>query len=252
MTDTSTLTRLALQGGSIVILLGLWAMGAMVADSTLLPTPLEVFTGMAKEANQGELLHHLGVTLMRVGAAFFISFIIGTAIGITMGRSKLLNTVFDPWLVLFLNIPALVTIILAYVWFGLIEAAAIFAVSLNKIPNVAITMREGARTLDKDLMEMAASFRLDRKKTLTKVILPQLYPYMAASARSGLALIWKIVLVVELLGRSNGIGFQLHLYFQLFDVTMILAYAFAFIIVIQTIELMVLQPVERHVNRWRR
>jgi len=241
-----------LQAASVVVLIALWAAGAAVADNSLFPSPAAVLSTMIREATSGELLRHLFATLARVAAAFFLSFAIGAAIGIALGRSKTLNTVFDPWLILFLNIPALVTIILAYVWFGLIEAAAIFAVSLNKIPNVAVTMREGARALNKDLMEMAASFRLDRRKTMIHVVLPQLYPYMAASARSGLALIWKIVLVVELLGRSNGIGFQLHLYFQLFDVTAILAYAFAFIAVIQVIELAVLQPVERHVNRWRR
>jgi NitT/TauT family transport system permease protein len=99
---------------------------------------------------------------------------------------------------------------------------------------------------------MAQSFRLSRGRNLRHVVLPQLYPFMAASARSGLALIWKIVLVAELLGRSDGIGFQLNLFFQLFDVAGILAYAFAFIIVVQILEVGVLQPIERRVNRWRR
>jgi NitT/TauT family transport system permease protein len=146
----------------------------------------------------------------------------------------------------------LVVIILAYVWVGLVEAAVILAVSVNKIPNVVVTMREGARSLDPDILEMAQSFRLSRGRNLRHVVLPQLYPFMAASARSGLALIWKIVLVAELLGRSDGIGFQLNLFFQLFDVAGILAYAFAFIIVVQILEVGVLQPIERRVNRWRR
>jgi NitT/TauT family transport system permease protein len=67
-----------------------------------------------------------------------------------------------------------------------------------------------------------------------------------------LSLIWKIVLVVELLGRSNGVGFQLYTFFQLFDVASILAYTLTFVAVIQVIELAALQPLERHVNRWRR
>ena len=146
----------------------------------------------------------------------------------------------------------MVVIILAYVWVGLVEAAVILAVSVNKIPNVVVTMREGARSLDPDILEMAQSFRLSRGRNLRHVVLPQLYPFMAASARSGLALIWKIVLVAELLGRSDGIGFQLNLFFQLFDVAGILAYAFAFIIVVQILEVGVLQPIERRVNRWRR
>ena len=153
---------------------------------------------------------------------------------------------------LFLNIPALVTIILAYVWFGLIEAAAIAAVAVNKIPNVAVTLREGARALDKDLLDMARAYRLDRVTTLRHVVLPQLTPYIMAAARSGLALIWKIVLVVELLGRSDGVGFQIQLFFQLFDVPSILAYTLAFVVVVQAIELAILQPLERRANRWRR
>ena len=83
-------------------------------------------------------------------------------------------------------------------------------------------------------------------------MLPQLQPYLAAAARSGLALIWKIVLVVELLGRSNGVGFQLGVYFQLFDVAGILAYALSFIAIVQLIEWGILQPLERRVGRWRR
>ena len=124
--------------------------------------------------------------------------------------------------------------------------------AINKIPNVVVTVREGARALDRDLLEMAQSFRFGRMKTLRHVILPQLSPFVVAAARSGLALIWKIVLVVELLGRSNGVGFQLYVFFQLFDVASILAYALAFIVVVQAIELAGLQPLEARANRWRR
>jgi ABC-type nitrate/sulfonate/bicarbonate transport system permease component len=81
--------------------------------------------------------------------------------------------------------------------------------------------------------------------------MPQLFPYLMAAMRGGLALIWKIVLVVELLGRSDGIGFQLHMAFQVFDVASLLAYSFAFIVVVQLIELVILQPMERRASRWR-
>ena len=86
---------------------------------------------------------------------------------------------------------------------------------------------------------------------LRHVILPQLAPYLAAAARSGLSLVWKIVLIVELLGRPNGVGFEIGVAFQLFDVTRILAYALAFIAVMLAIETFLVQPLERHVARWR-
>ncbi len=237
---------------SLAGLLALWQIAANLAGNRLLPGPDVVLVVLAQAVASGELLFHLGITLWRVAASFALAMLIGVAIGILLGRKQGLDRYMDSWLVLFLNIPALVTIILAYVWFGLIEAAAIAAVAVNKIPNVAVTLREGARALDKDLLDMARAYRLDRVTTLRHVVLPQLTPYIMAAARSGLALIWKIVLVVELLGRSDGVGFQIQLFFQLFDVPSILAYTLAFVVVVQAIELAILQPLERRANRWRR
>src|SRR5919206_87964 len=74
---------------------------------------------------------------------------------------------------------------------------------------------------------------------------------IVAQARSGLSLVWKIVLVVELLGRPNGVGFEIGTAFQLFDVTLILAYALSFVAVMLVIETFLVQPIERHVTRWR-
>ena len=243
---------IGLQLLSALSLLAIWQMAALALDARILPSPLAVFEVMLSGFESGEIPEQILITLARVAASFLLAMVIGIALGIAMGRHRLLDRFFDGWLILFLNIPALVTIILCYVWFGLIEAAAITAVAINKIPNVVVTVREGARALDPDYMEMAESFRLSRAKTLRYVILPQLVPFIVAAARSGLALIWKIVLVVELLGRSDGVGFQLYTLFQLFDVAGILAYTLSFVAVVQLIELAGLQPLERRINRWRR
>ena len=237
---------------SLVTLLLIWQVLADGFDSRLLPTPITVVTVLIEQLQSGDLLYNLGITLARLSVSFFLAMGLGTAIGIVLGRNKRLDGFFDNWLIIFLNIPALVTIILCYVWFGLIESAAILAVVVNKLPNVVVTLREGTRVLDKNLLEMAQSYRFGKLQTLRHVIWPQLYPFVIAAARTGLALIWKIVLVVELLGRSNGMGYQLHLFFQLFDVASILAYTIAFIAVIQLIELMILKPLDRHAQRWRR
>ncbi|WGF87586.1 ABC transporter permease [Marinivivus vitaminiproducens] len=217
-----------------------------------LPSPASVLAKLVAAARTGDLFWHLGITLLRVAASFAIAMTLGTALGIAMGQNRALDRALQPWLILFLNMPALVVIVLAYIWIGLAESAAILAVAVNKIPNVVVTVREGTRALDRDLGAMAQVFRFGRLRTLRHVVLPQLAPYLVASARSGLALIWKIVLVVELMGRSNGVGFVIGLSFQLFDVATILAYALAFVAVVQALEWGVLQPWERHVGLWRR
>jgi NitT/TauT family transport system permease protein len=183
--------------------------------------------------------------------AFVIAMALGSVIGVIMGRSRVADRLGDPWLIVLLNLPALVIIVLAYVWAGLTETAAIAAVALNKLPIATVTVREGARSLDRALDDMAQVFRMGAWTRARHVILPQLAPYLAAAARSGLSLVWKIVLIVELLGRPNGVGFEIGVAFQLFDVTKILAYALAFCAVMLVIETFLVQPLERHVSRWR-
>ena len=229
----------------------LWHAGSVVAESEALPSPLAVLAVIYETGRSGELFVHTGITLWRVVASFIIAMLFGMTIGFVMGHFKTIDALFDPWLIFFLNIPALVVMILAYVWLGLTEAAVIVAVAVNKIPNVVVTIREGVRAMDADLQQMARVFHFGKWKTLRHIVIPELGPYIAASTRSGIALIWKIVLVAELLGRSDGVGFQLHLQFQLFNITHVIAWGLVFVIIMQLVELLLLRPFESYANRWR-
>jgi NitT/TauT family transport system permease protein len=237
---------------SFVALLALWQGAAMlIADPVLFPTPWATLDTGYQHLVTGELLFSLAVTLARVAVAFLFAMLLGSAIGIALGRSQPADAIFGGWLSIALNMPALVTIVLCYVWFGLSETAAILAVTINKAPTVAAIMREGARALDRQLIETTQVFGVSRWKVLRYVVLPQLAPSFIASARAGLALTWKIVLVVELLGRPNGIGFQIRTFFNYFDIAGILAYSLAFIAIVLAIENFILQPIERRTGRWR-
>jgi NitT/TauT family transport system permease protein len=243
--------NVALRLVSIALLLAAWFVGSQIVGPRLLPEPQTVGLAIAEEARSGALAFNLGVTLARVAVSFAIAMALGTAIGLAMGRVPVFDRLADTWLVTLLNLPALVIIVLAYVWAGLTETAAITAVVLNKLPIATVTVREGARSLDRTLDEMATVFRMGGWVRLRHVVMPQLAPYLAAAARSGLSLVWKIVLIVELLGRPNGVGFEIGVAFQLFDVTRILAYALAFVAVMLAIETFLVQPLERRVSRWR-
>jgi NitT/TauT family transport system permease protein len=210
-----------------------------------------VFATMRSEAASGALFGALGATLARVMAAFLLAMAAGSAMGYAMGRNLRFDRVADPWIIVLLNLPAVVIIVLAYIWAGLNEAAAIGAVALNKLPVTAVTIREGVRALDARLDEMARIFGFSPTKRLAHIVAPQLAPYFAAATRAGLSLVWKIVLVVELMGRPNGVGFEINVAFQLFDVPLLLAYALPFTAIMLIIETLVVQPLERHVSRWR-
>ena len=236
---------------SFIAFLATWWIGALFAGGQKLPSPPAVLTAIVAEASSGALFLNLGVTLARVALAFILAMTTGAAIGYLMGRVRVADRLGDPWLIVLLNLPALVVIVLAYIWAGLTEVAAIAAIAINKLPVAVVTVREGARALDAALDEMTTVFAIPRLKAFRHVILPQLAPYIAAAARSGLALVWKIVLVAELLGRPNGVGFEIGVAFQLFDIPLLLAYSLTFVAVVLVIETVLIQPFETRLSRWR-
>ena len=95
------------------------------------------------------------------------------------------------------------------------------AALLGSVPTVIVTVREGARAVDPRLLDVARAYRLSRRTTFVRVYLPQLVPYLMAAARSGLSLIWKIVLVFEVLGSDGGVGFRVSIFFQSFDILIV-------------------------------
>lgn len=236
----------------LALLLLWWGAAWLAADPRLLPAPGAVVAAAWRQAVSGNMERDFAATLARVFAAFLLSMIAGAVLGYGAGRSRRADAVMDPWIVILLNLPALVVIVLAYVWIGLNEVAAVLAVALVKVPTVMVTVREGARALDPALDDLATVYGLPWPRRLRRVVLPQLAPYLAAAGRSGLAITWKIVLIVELLGRPDGVGFALNLYFQNFDVASILAYGLGFAALMLLIEVAILQPWERRANAWRR
>lgn len=237
---------------SVAAFVALWALAAaLVGQPNRLPSPVEVGRVIWDEAASGRLPLHMGATLGRVAAAFVLALSIGAALGIALGRLARLDRWLNAWVVILLNLPALVVIVLCYIWLGLNEVAAILAVAINKIPLVTVMLREGARALSPALDDMARVFRMSPVARLRHVVIPQLAPHLASAARAGLALIWKIVLVVEFLGRSNGVGFKIHLAFSMFRVAEVLAYALSFVAVMLAVEYLILRPVEARANRWR-
>ncbi len=160
---------------SALLLLALWQAAAL-SGSTVLPGPVLVARTLIEDATEGCLLSDLGYTLARVGAAFAVAMAAGSAIGMLMGRSRSVDGLFDLWLVLGLNVPALVIIYLCYLWIGLDEAAAVAAVALNKVAQTAVILREGARSLDTSLLQVAEVLRLPWGRKMRRAYLPQLYP----------------------------------------------------------------------------
>jgi NitT/TauT family transport system permease protein len=158
---------------------------------------------------------------------------------------------FDSWVLVGLTIPSVVYGIVGILWFGLNSSAAIIAIALTALPAVALNMWQGVKAIDMSLVHMARAFRFPRRKIMRLVIIPQVLPYLLAAFRYALGIAWKTATVVELIGLSTGVGYELNYWFGLFNMTQVLAWTLTFTIVLMLFEFAIFKPVEIYLTRWR-
>jgi len=236
---------------SIIVLLLAWLVLAWFFPPTIVPKPVEVLRVVWENILAGDAFYHVGKTILRVIVGMALAMAFGTLIGVAMGLSKRGEEFFETWVMVGLTIPAVVYGIIFLLWFGLNDVAAILAIGVTAFPSVAINLWQGVKAIDMKLVRMAQAFRVPRERVIRKVILPQTVPYLLAATRYALGISWKICTTIELIGMSSGVGYQLHYWFGLFNMTQVFAWTVTFILVLFVIEYLFINPFERHATAWR-
>jgi NitT/TauT family transport system permease protein len=242
---------LTLRLGSIVMMLIFWWIMTFFFPPSLIPHPVDTLMEVGAIVNTGQFLSEMGATLRRVGIGFAIAMLIAIPLGIVMGTIKSLENFFEPPVILGLTMPGLVWAVIAIMFFGLNETSAYAAVSITILPMLAISLWQGTKSIDKDLIDMSTAFHASAWSKVVDVILPQLISHILAAIRYGLGLAWKVVVVVEMFGFSNGVGYQVVRGFNIFSMKQVMAWAITFLIVMIVIEFGIIGWLESRVTRWR-
>lgn len=237
---------------SVLSLIGIWQLGSLALPSSVLPGPYRVVSALIANVIQGDIFIDIGITLMRIAAAFAVAMSVALVLGFAMAMSRTAGVFFQVWIICGITIPALVTILTLYMVVGLNDTAAVLGAAAPVIPVLAINIREGVKGIDTRLIGMARAFRAGKRQQIVSVMAPQVAPMLLASTRFGIGLIWKMVLFVELLGRGSGVGYRIEFFYQMFNMTEVLAYALSFVFVMLFIEVAILGTIERRIFRWKK
>jgi NitT/TauT family transport system permease protein len=235
-----------------VCLLGLWEVMARVTASPLVPNVGEVLGEVRRLVVGGFALRQIGITLGRILAGFSVAFVISLVVGIGAARSVTFRRFCDPAIILGLTVPGLVWALLCVIWFGVGLTTPIVAIALGIGPVMVLHVLQGMKAIDSEIVEMAHVFRLSTRDKLIHIWIPSLIPHLIGGARVGLSLGWKVIVLVELFGLSNGVGYQLNSEFSSQNVAGVLAWTIVFWAVMVAIEYGVLQSLERASSKWRR
>jgi NitT/TauT family transport system permease protein len=241
----------SLRIASILTLLFIWWVLTLIFPPTLVPKPWDTFAEVGAIVNSGDLVVEMGNTLRRVIVGFFLAMLVSIPLGIFMGTLRSLESFFEPPVILGLTMPGLIWAVLAIMFFGLTETSAYAAVAITIMPMLTISIWQGTKSIDKDLIDMSTVFHAGPWSKVVDVILPQLVSHILAAIRYGLGLAWKVVVVVEMFGFSNGVGYRVVRGFNTFSMKAVLAWTITFLVAMIVIEFGMIGWLERKVTRWR-
>jgi NitT/TauT family transport system permease protein len=242
---------LLIKSCGLVALVVLWWLGSLILPLTVLPGPGVVVVELINNYQEGVLLTNFIATMTRIVLGFVLAMGAGIAFGTLMGLSRTAEEFFDLWIMVGITIPSLAILLILYILFGLNEFATVLAIGMSAFPAIAINVWQGVKSVDNKLLAMGRVYGVNKSRRFTQIVFPQIAPYLVASSRFGLGIIWKITVVAELIGRDSGIGFQLHYWFQLFNMPQVFAWTLFFTLIMLVIELGIFKPVERRLFRWR-
>jgi NitT/TauT family transport system permease protein len=172
--------------------------------------------------------------------------------GLVLGSNRTLGNFFEPVLPVLNTVSSAIWAIFAIIWFGLTPLTPIFVVLMTALPLIVTNVWQGTQAVNADYVELARALRFSRAKTLRKIYLPSIMPYFFSGARLAFGFGWRVSLVAETIGSSSGVGYRMRQASDLIQTDQVFAWTIVQIAMMLVIEILLLQPLERRLFRWRR
>ncbi len=236
----------------VVVILAFWWFAALSVPHYILPGPLRVWDALRRIASNGELWSNVVITLWRVAIGFIVAAVIGLPFGILLGANRWVGDFFEPVIPVLNTVSSAIWAIFAIIWFGISNATTIFVVFMTAMPLIVTNVWQGTRTVDADFIELAKVLRMPDWKVMTKIYLPTILPYFFSGARLAFGFGWRVSLVAETIGSSSGVGYRLRQAADLIQTDQVFAWTLTLVLLMATLEMGLLKPLENHLFRWQK
>ncbi len=240
------------QALGVLAFLALWQWGHAVYGPFILPSPLESVQALWRLCLDGQALPAVWATTRRALAGFFIAGLGGSALGVAAGLSPNLARALRPVVAIFLGVPPIAWIVLALIWFGSGDMAPVFTVAVTTFPITFAGAAQGARTLDRNLEDMARSFGAPPLTLYWDVRLPHIFSYLFPEWVTALGISWKVAVMAELLGAADGIGAGMAMARVNLETSEAMAWIIAVVAMLLAAQHVLLEPLKRRMEPWRK
>ena len=236
----------------VAVMVGVWWLSSLSVPHYILPGPTRVWEALQIITGNGDLWGNLGITFWRVAVGFVFATLVGLPFGIVLGANRRAGDFFEPVIPVLNTVSSAIWAIFAIIWFGISNATTIFVVFMTAMPLIITNVWQGTRTVNADFIELAQVLRMPDWKVMTKIYLPTILPYFFSGARLAFGFGWRVSLVAETIGSSSGVGYRLRQAADLIRTDQVFAWTLTLVIMMATIEMGLLKPLESYLFRWKK
>ena len=196
----------------VLFLLGLLAVWELVAQAEwvnplIVPPLSKILRIFSEMVFSGQIPMQIFVSMKRAAAGYFLAAAVFIPLGIFMGLSPTVYRLFEVIVEMLRPVPPPVVIPVALLFFGLGDEMKVFVIFFSCAWPILLNTVDGVRGLDWVLLNTARTFGLPRRKIIWQVILPACAPQIATGLRVSLPIMLILVVISEMVGSTDGIGY---------------------------------------------
>ena len=242
----------------IILLLGLWQLIYFLFVDTFhiwksyaMTSPIGVIRKIGELFSEKGIYISILTSMKRVLLGYFISVVLGGALGFLIVKSDYLNRNLKPIILGFQTLPSICWVPFAILWYGLSESAIIFVVVIGSTFSIAMAVEDAMKNVDPILVRAARTMGAKGMKVYTKVIFPASTPMLVSGLKQGWSFAWRALMSGEMMSASVGLGQVLLLGRELADINQVMVVMLLIIILGTVVERFVFRNIEIRIRRKR-
>ena len=233
------------------LLLALWQFlfSLKLWPQYLFPSPQQVWETLFEGFKNRTLLFGIAVSLRRLLIGYSISIILGGALGLAIGKSKILDETVGGFFVGLQTLPSICWLPLAILWFGLNESAIIFVVVMGSLLSVTIATDGGVKNIQPIYLRAGRNMGANGMRMFTDVVLPAALPSIVMGLKQGWSFAWRSLMAGEILFVSLGLGHLLNMGRELNDMSQVIAVMIVIVAIGVIVDMLIFGAVEGKIRQ---
>jgi NitT/TauT family transport system permease protein len=217
----------------------------------LFPSPSGVARTLVRGFGNQTFLVGIAVSMRRLLVGFVVSAVLGTLLGLALGRVRLLDETLGSLVLGLQALPSICWLPLALLWFGLSEQAILFIVVMGALLSITLSTQAGVKNSDPLFLRAALNLGARGWRLYLLVVLPAALPAIISGMKLGWSFAWRSLMAAELLYVSFGLGQLLMMGRELNDMNQVVAVMLVIIAIGLVVDRLVFAPLETRVRaRW--